>query len=169
MKIDQIAYYSHNDKQTEELKRMLGLENEPWIADTVTGNVSVYDSREKKVVEGVSTANLLFNYTRGIEIEILTYTSGPHWHMRKGLFILKLPFLSHIAAHMEEGEKAPHSEEHLVQTMDTTSHTNEKIRDSRRYHYEIYSTTPLEVAGPGRLPAVFTDFKYIWRKNLANS
>jgi hypothetical protein len=168
MKLDQIAYYAHNEDQVEDLQKMLGLEKEPWVEDNVFGEVDVYDSKHHSWIKTTSRAKLLFNYTHGIEIEILTYTAGPHWHMRKREFIDGTPFLSHLGFHMQEGEVSPNHEVNLVQRMRTLSHTNEKIKDTRRYNYEIYSTTPGKVLEdrktlPNLLPIVNTDLKYIWR------
>jgi hypothetical protein len=150
MKLDQIAYYAHNDQQVEELKRSMGLLDAEWIEDVATGDVQV------RTGSGVSKGHLRFNYDLGIELEILTYLDGPHWHQGKVPFRRGHTFLSHIGFHMDEGERPPEwvtTTGTLVQEMDTTEHTNDYVvSKSRTYHYEIYSVP----TGP--------DLKFIWRK-----
>lgn len=149
MKLDQIAYYAHDEEQVEQIKAHMGLQASDWVHDIATGKVWLPDQ------DGVATGHLRFNYDLGIELEILTYVSGPHWHMDKVDFFLRKPFVSHIGFHMEEGERPPQrvvTEGKIVQVMDTTSHTNEYVVSRQRtYHYEIYSMP----FGP--------DLKYIWR------
>lgn len=149
MKLDQIAYYAHTDEQVEEIKKSMGLLDAEWVEDIATGEVWLPDGA------GTSSGHLRFNYDLGIELEILTYLDGPHWHSSKLDFYLGNPFLSHVGFHMEEGERPPKrvvGEGKLVQMMDTTSHTNDYVVSRQRtYHYEIYSMP----FGP--------DLKYIWR------
>ena len=143
MKTDQIAYYAHDDEQILELKRKLNLEGRVWVADSVTGQLELFNQRGDKIYDGLSEAQLLFNYDNGIETDILTYTKGPHWHSHRYEFRVRMPFLSHIGIHMAPGEQshlagnAP-----LVQRMKTISHTNPYLLEQKRtYHYEIYDTT----------------------------
>ena len=150
MKLDQIAYYAHNEEQAAMIKRAFGLNGSDWVDDIATGLVEVRSMLDQ------SSGHLQFNYELGIELEILTYLDGPHWHEDKQDWKDGKPFISHIGFHMEEGEPVPKWVETfgtLVQVMDTKSHTNEYVRGKgRTYHYEIFSVP----FGP--------DMKFIWRK-----
>ena len=149
MKLDQLAYYAHNDEQVKAIKESMGLGGAEWVEDVAEGSVrTLTDS-------GTSKGHLRFNYDLGIELEILTYLDGPHWHEGKVPFRRGKPFLSHIGFHMDEGERPPEWVTQigtLVQEMDTTKHTNEYVVEKgRTYHYEIYAVP----TGP--------DLKFIWR------
>ncbi len=151
MHLDQLAYYAHNEAQVLEIKRMFGLENANWVEDIAEGNVYLQGSRKPKR----SRAHLRFNYDLGVELEILTYLDGAHWHLGKDWFLDRQPAVSHIGFHMNDGElPPPHVLQHgnLVQVMDTDRHTNDYVTSrGRTYHYKIYEMP----FGP--------DLKYIWR------
>ena len=155
MKLDQIAYYAHNEEQVATVKEALGLLDAPWIEDTAEGSVGTVHPADGSWVEGRSKGHLRFNYDLGIELEILTYLDGPHWHEGKHEFRAGNPFISHIGFHMDADEPVPDwvkATGKLVQLMDTDSHTNAYIvQKQRTYHYEIYSVP----FGP--------DLKFIWR------
>lgn len=149
MKIDQLAFYAHNEAQADAIKKEWGLADKEWIHDDVTGNVMVKRNNHSNE-QGESTAHLQFNYDLGIEFEILTFTSGPHWHEERHEFIEGLPFLSHIGVHMD-GEETAMTNGVLVQAMQTHTHTNPYLIEKKRtYHYAIYNTHG-------------TFVKYIWR------
>jgi len=156
MKLDQIAYYAHTDEQVQQLKEMLGLHGTSWIEDIAEGSVGTVHPLLGHWIEGRSQGHLRFNYDHEIELEILTYLDGPHWHAGKAAFKAGRPFLSHVGFHMDEGEEVPawiKESGTIVQVMDTDSHTNDYIVSKKRtYHYEIYSVP----FGP--------DMKFIWRK-----
>jgi len=155
MKLDQIAYYAHNEAQVASIKTAFGVEDAEWVEDIATGNVVATSCLTGQIESGISKGHLRFNYSLGIELEILTYLEGPHWHSGKIDFGRGVPFLSHLGFHMDEGERPPEnvlSTGLLVQTMDTTEHTNDYVNSrGRKYHYEIYKMP----SGP--------DLKYIWR------
>lgn len=154
MKLDQIAYYAHNEAQVKTIKESMGLQKGEWIEDVAEGSVGVLrwcGDWEK----GRSKGHLRFNYDIGIELEILTYLEGPHWHLDRPEFKDGQSFISHIGFHMDEGEEVPARVKKLgmlAQVMDTDTHTNDYIVEKgRTYHYEIYFMP----FGP--------DLKYIWR------
>lgn len=153
MKLDQIAYYAHDENQAQIIREMFGVQDGEWVEDIAKGDVVV--RLGEKEIEAQSAGHLRFNYETGIELEILTYLEGPHWHEEKPDFIAGNVFLSHIGFHMEDGERPPaHVLEKgvLVQEMNTHTHTNDYVNSrNRTYHYEIY-----------RMP-VGPDLKYIWR------
>ncbi len=155
MKMDQIAYYAHNDEQVAQIKEAMGLQCAEWIEDTAEGAVGKIDLADGSWVEGRSTGRLRFNYDLGIELEILTYLDGPHWHEDKPEFRAGRPFISHLGFHMEPGEEVPEwikETGKMAQLMETDLHTNDYIvQKQRTYHYEIYSVP----FGP--------DLKFIWR------
>lgn len=136
MKIDQIAYYCNSDEQADSLKQILGLKLSDWIKDTVYARSSVFSGPIEKNV-----AELQFNYDLGIELEIIRYIEGPSWHMYKPVY--KLPYISHVGAHLDDGEDFPAMlGARLVQETWTDHHTSEYLTTGagkgRKYHYRIY-------------------------------
>lgn len=141
MKCDQVAYYCVNEASELCVKRFLGLENAQWLQDKVTALSSV---------DGAPLARnvglLQFNYDLGIEIEILRYIEGDHWHKCNPEFLWASaddeanPFVSHIGYHVEEFPAAVGGL--LVQETWTESHTSEYLTTGagagRKYHYRIY-------------------------------
>lgn len=158
----QHAFYVHDDRQAEAAKQALGLEDAEWIEDEVTGQVWIGES----IMGSTSVARLRFCYSFPVEIELLTYLSGPHWHMQKLKYRRGEPFVSHIGFHMEgdyatnrpppsKGGRRPL----IAQRMETLSHTNPYLREKkRRYRYEIHSQKMSPFAR-----ALGVDLKYIWR------
>jgi hypothetical protein len=90
----------------------------------------------------------------GIELEILTYLDGPHWHMNKPAFITCEIFMSHIGFHMDEGEK-PLDTGITLQRMRTLSHTNAYLLSKKRTYEYLICESP--IGG--------VDTKFIWRKH----
>jgi hypothetical protein len=143
MKCDQVAYYCIDENAEAQVKRFLGLEKAEWIQDKVTAN---------SIVRGFSFMSqsvglLQFNYDLGIEIEILRYESGRHWHSSNPDYLYAsmvisapFPFISHIGYHVEEFPNALGAD--LVQETWTESHTSEYLTTGagkgRKYHYRIY-------------------------------
>jgi hypothetical protein len=145
MKIDQVAYYAATEIAADEIKADFGLTNAVWVKDIVTGVSKV--AIGATFTSGISQAELSFNYNLGVELEIIRYLSGPHWHQGNVTHAHK--FMSHVGCHLEDGEPfplMPHSR--LVQETQTTSHTSDYLTlpDSpgynRKYHYRIYEMGP---------------------------
>jgi len=148
LKFDQLAYYAHNEVQVAQLKQYLGLEDAEWIEDEVRGDVYLPEEPGKTLgdwgLHGWSRGHLRFCYAYGIELEILTYLSGPHWHQGDLAFRQGMPFLSHVGIHCDEGEEPWCPTERLVQQMTTRVHTNPYLVErGRTYNYLIYDTRPL--------------------------
>jgi hypothetical protein len=138
MKIDQIAYYCGTKEAEQVVKKMLGLESAEWIKDRVTANSTVWGHGPFENV-----ANLQFNYDLGIELEIIRYVEGTHWH---GASANKEdnPFISHVGIHLEDNEDFPPMIGcELAQETFTKSHTSEYLTTGagagRLYHYKIFS------------------------------
>ena len=142
MRVDQIAYFAHSEAQATELKKQLGLAHSEWIEDIVEGDVYL----PQQGTEGISRGHLRFCYDYSIEVEILTYLGGPHWHQGNPDFLRGSPFLSHVGVHCEQGE-APFvmaGNMPLVQQMQTFKHSNPYLIERQRtYNYLIYDTRPL--------------------------
>ena len=137
--LDQIAFYAPDVYAQEAIKVMLGLDQAEWTEDIVTGEVKVFNEPS-----AVSKAKLLFNYDHGIELEILTYLDGPHWHMPSPARPNPMPrnsFMSHIGFHVND-EPLPDLRWPIAQSMITTHHTNPAIA-GRAYQYVIYDTKKL--------------------------
>lgn len=161
MKLDKIAFYAHTPEQILEVKKTFGLDKVFWITDRVTENVRYSASG----LLGLAVVDLNINFDLGIEVEILTYVSGPHWHYNKERHRNKQVFLSHIGCHMEPGEMAPTAAP-MIQEMLSIAHTNKfQVETGRRYRSEIYGNHDLFDIGMNSLgvPTLGADFKYIWR------
>jgi len=150
MKIDQVAFYAATQAQSDAIKAMLGLTQEEWVTDTVTARSIVNG------VDGQNVGELQFNYSLGIEVEILRYIEGLSWHNSNPLAgnaftrgILKAPFISHVGIHLDDGEPFPEMIGcRLVQETFTISHTGQYLTDprspgyGRKYHYRIFELSP---------------------------
>jgi len=140
VKIDQIAYYCSNMESEYLVKELLGLTNKIWIYDTVTARSSVWG----KDGFGENVALLQFNYDLGIELEIIRYIKGDHWHRR---FLHDYPFISHVGIHLDDHEEFPAMEgAKLAQETFTLKHTSEYLTTGpgrgRKYHYKIFEIAP---------------------------
>ena len=143
MKIDQIAYYCATSHEADEVKSDLHIKNDAWIKDTVTAKSRVY--KNNKVINCVNIAELQFNYQLGIELEIIRYISGEHWHPEP----LFRKFISHIGVHLDDDEPFPVLRfSRIVQETQTISHTSQYLTDpkspgyKRLYHYRIHEMAP---------------------------
>jgi hypothetical protein len=143
MKMDQVAFYCVGENAIGELKADLQLEKAEWIADIVTAHSKVVS--DLGVQSGENVAELQFCYALGIELEIIRYLSGPHWHP----VMLSKKFISHVGVHLDDGEPFPlmhHSR--LVQETRTLKHTSKYLTDpaspgcNRHYHYRIHEIGP---------------------------
>lgn len=163
MKLDQIAFYCETEKAERDCKAALGLLDAVWIEDTVTG-LSKIAGFGGEIVQTTNVGVLKFNYSLGIEVELLRYSSGTHWHRNNPLWLNKKPddwIQSHIGFHIQDGGDFPIVNEKfkLVQETETISHTNEFLTDpnsrgfGRKYKYRIYEV------------GVGLYFKYIMRVN----
>lgn len=148
MKMDQVAYYATTPELAGQIKAQFGLQNAEWIKDTVTARSIVNG------IEGENVAELQFNYSLGIELEILRYISGDNWHIYNpnagnGIKTYRhwnsRPFLSHVGIHLELEEDFPAMEHcRLVQETFTLQHTSKYLTDpaspgcGRKYHYRIF-------------------------------
>lgn len=156
MKMDQIAFYARTDVQEYAIKEHFGLTKAEWVKDTVTARSILpdpYVGHPDNVNETVNVANLLFNYDLGIELEILRYVEGSHFHdYNHALGYDKVdPFISHIGIHLADEENFPEVDDcffNLRQETFTISHTAPYLTDpnspgfGRKYHYRIYEMAP---------------------------
>lgn len=164
MKLDQIAFYCETEEAERKCKASLGLLDASWAEDVVTGKSRVMHP-DGSVVSGLNVGLLKFNYDLGIEVEILRYISGIHWHRNNPVWLAKKEddwMQSHIGFHIADGADFPpmNKEFNLVQETETVSHTNPFLTDpnsrgfGRKYKYKIFSTPT---------PGLY--FKYIARVN----
>jgi hypothetical protein len=146
-KIEQVALYPVNPLAARLLLSNLGLSH--WIHDTVVAAGEVFGEA------GENTAHLSFNYQSGngsdkeagkpLELEVLHYADGPNWvdHQLEGA---TESTVSHLGMHVTEDQLQEFDavfRKHnisIAQRVHTQSHTNEAIKDSRRYKYVIYNT-----------------------------
>lgn len=137
MLLNQVAFYAETIEESDRIKDLFGLRNETWIKDTVTARSSVYGSGWE-----TNVAELEFNYSMQIELEILRYIKGPSWHdVDRNLN--RNSFISHIGIHLEDGEDFPPMPGcMLVQETITDNHTSEYlVKNGRTYHYKIFKLT----------------------------
>lgn len=129
-KIDQLAFISHSERDTQAIKQQLGLQSAEWIEDICVA------SGEVRGVPGVNKARLLFNYDMGIEVEILQYLEGPNYASQLGS-----GRVCHYGIHAAPGKVPPVFDAPIIQQVKTRSHTNEFLLSTgRRYRYTIYDT-----------------------------
>lgn len=151
MKLDQIAIYATTNEDADRIKAQFSLTYDEWIQDTVTAFSIVEDK------EGENVAELQFNYSLGIELEIIRYVKGANWHQHNPLVVSKInrgiwtipPFISHVGIHLEDDEKIPEMKHcRLVQETFTLNHTSEYLTKpgspgfGRKYHYRIFELSP---------------------------
>ena len=140
IKIDQIAIATKDATKLKELFKLFGLSD--WKEDNVLAKGTV------RGVDGENKALLNFNYSMGIEFEILEYQEGLCWHdeLRQTIFG-KDNFISHLGAHTDEETlqeaiqfMASQGIE-IAQEVYTISHTNEYlVNNKRKYHYVIFNS-----------------------------
>ena len=147
MKLDQTAFYCTTPAAAQQLKENLGLDKAEWITDRVVGKSQVIIN-PRLVRHGNNVAELQFCYVLGIELEIIRYIEGPHWHQRYQMGALEC-FRSHDGVHLEDHEPfplLPHAQ--LVQETFTLSHTSDYLTNpqslgyGRKYHYRIFELSP---------------------------
>lgn len=143
-KLDQLAFYITSPEQARMVQAIFGLPETGWQEDIVTTRSVVYGK------ETENTARLLFNYSLGIEFELLQYLEGGHWHdtlankghMDEDKWFAQGWWMSHFGFHLND-EPMPNLPFPLVQESWTTSHTNPLLVEQRRfYHYRIYDIRP---------------------------
>lgn len=138
MKMDQIAFYAVDQEHENKIKAALGLAEKEWKEDIVeaTGQIRGENKLSNK-------AHLQFNYDLGMEVEIIRYLEGEHWHMDNPLFIRRDLFISHVGIHLEKDEDFPKVDLKLVQEVWTKKHTSPYLNEiGRTYHYRIYEVNP---------------------------
>lgn len=139
--IEQVAIYPRDPEAAKALLSAMGLDD--WVVDHVSASGLVYGTK------GENEADLSFNYQglgRGKELEVLHYTTGPHW--MKKWFRPKYR-ASHLGMHVTEQEledwRVIFREQGIpvAQEVRTSSHTNPFIAGKRKYHYVIFDTYPI--------------------------
>lgn len=138
-KLDQIAYISHSELDTQEIKIALGLQDASWVEDEVVATGRVGDRQSV-----TNKARLLFNYDRGIEIEILQYLEGHNYAEGIGA-----GEIGHVGYHWDgDGSPLDFAEQGgvIVQEVWTKSHTNAYLlKQGRKYHYTIWAVPGIPV------------------------
>lgn len=140
LKIDQLAFLARSDKEEEQIKRLLRLQEADWVEDHVIAEGYVRGFGEK----AINRAKLLFNYDLGVEVEILRYLEGANYpdvgNVPGGQLV-------HVGMHVEKGKQLPDEltfVADVIQKVETQNHTNEfLVKTGRKYRYTIYDTRPL--------------------------
>lgn len=155
--IQQIALNAPSSDAAIELLKDLGLTE--WTTDHVVASGAVGN------IAGRNEADLNFNYQAGngtdaqaakpLELEVLKYTSGNNWLQKRptnvshlGMHVTNDQLLQYRAYFNNKGIS-------VAQEVMTQSHTNEAIKDERRYNYVIFDT--YDILG--------VDLKFIVRLN----
>lgn len=155
--IEQIAIAPTNPKKAMELLKAMGAVD--WLSDIVVG---VGGNDLVSPQEYTNVAELNFNYQLGsdsfIEFEILDYKAGLNWVDQNEI----RDSVCHLGMHCDASELAKWRKFFaergitIAQQVNTVSHTNEALRDSRRYNYVIFNTKAI----------LGVDLKFIVRKNI---
>lgn len=165
-KIEQIALAIPDAKRAQEFLEKIGLTE--WFHDHVVavGNVfEIYDTQNE--------ADLRFNYQAGngsdegagkpLELEILDYTDGINWIDENiNEAFASEQQVSHLGMHVTSEELDgwieffDHEGIDIAQEVETQSHTNPAIKDTRRYKYMIFDTRNI----------IGVDLKFIVRRDI---
>lgn len=150
IKIEQIAFASPNPQNTKKLlSSLMGMGD--WTEDQVTTKGFLLDEDGKDMAIE-NTANLSFNYSGGIEFEVLQYIDGPNWLEERCKPIPNAPWpvLSHIGMHCTDKELEhwmvvmSAANVQILQDVTTISHTNPFLLETgRQYRYVIFGTEEL--------------------------
>lgn len=158
MKIEQLAIACKNpEKVIGALSTVFGAGQ--WSEDTVVARGKVHGFPTE------NQASLNFNYQIGpFEFELLNYEHGNNWHTyvcnEEGNKAEN--FLSHLGVHIDDPADFEHTYKvlqeqfNIAQEVVTQSHTNEAIKDLRRYRYVIFDSRKI----------LGFDLKIIQRLNL---
>lgn len=171
--IQQIALSIPDAQRAQDFLAKIGLTE--WFHDHVVARGYVFkdDPYKGSNHEQVNEADLRFNYQAGngadegaskpLELEILDYRSGDNWisentcqddaHDNQ---------VSHLGMHVSAEELVQWRDffaaegVQVAQEVNTESHTNPVIKDSRRYNYVIFDTRGI----------IGVDLKFIVRKDI---
>lgn len=140
-KLDQLAYASRSDADTNQIKEALGLNKSDWIFDKMVGETELYDLQTGKVIKTFeTTAKLEFNYDNGIETEILQFTNGANNYVE--MLRVQTGDICHVGYHLgddEDFDVVPDTHKLLFKTV-TSSHTSPFLKKTgRKYEYRIYA------------------------------
>lgn len=161
-KIEQVALSVDPSRRKQAVALLVELGMKDWVSDTVVARGTVGDLKE----EVTNVGELSFNYdaaTEGkLELELLHYSAGDNFVDRAKREHDTKAITTHLGMHVTashlgtvEGIMKRHGIG-LSQQVETVSHTNKHIRDSRRYKYAIFATRSL----------IGVDLKFIVRKEL---
>lgn len=134
VKIDQLAFCAWTDEDEAQIKHQLHLEREDWITDTVHAKGEVFGQ------PGENWAKLQFNYSLGMEVEILRYLDGPNYCRELDL---QGGQQCHIGSHYVGQDGVPRLDAPVIQQVVTQSHTNPfLVENNKHYRYTIYNLLP---------------------------
>ncbi|QBQ72377.1 glyoxalase/bleomycin resistance protein/dihydroxybiphenyl dioxygenase-like superfamily protein [Serratia phage MTx] len=171
--IQQIALSIPDAQRAQDFLAKIGLTE--WFHDHVVARGFVFkdDPYKGSHHEEVNEADLRFNYQAGtgadegaskpLELEILDYRRGDNWISENvGQDDAHNNQVSHLGMHVSAEElvqwRAFFAAEDIqvAQEVNTESHTNPAIKDSRRYNYVIFDTRGI----------IGVDLKFIVRKDI---
>lgn len=172
-KIEQIALSIPNAQRAQDFLAKIGLTE--WFHDHVVAKGHVFQEHPYKGShdEETNEADLRFNYQAGngsddgagkpLELEILSYTKGENW-IEENVSELDAHEnqVSHLGMHVTAEELEGwrdffYAEDiSVAQEVNTESHTNPAIKDTRRYKYVIFDTRDI----------IGVDLKFIVRKDI---
>lgn len=171
-KIEQIALSIPDAARAQAFLEKIGLTE--WFHDHVVATGEVFPGTVAGAGRTVSNeADLRFNYQAGngsdegagkpLELEILDYTKGTNWiDVNIDNEWANQDQVSHLGMHvtakeLDEWYKFFADEGiRIAQVVNTDSHTNPVIKDSRRYTYAIFDTRGI----------IGVDLKFIVRRDI---
>lgn len=165
-KLEQVAVSVDHKRREEAFRLLADLGMNEWSHDLVVATGSVGDDPDR-----TNVGQLAFNYQAGeiaakaTELEVLHYQAGDNFVDRAKDESNSDAIVTHFGMHVTSvqlGQVRQIMQRHSIRTsqeVDTVSHTNPVIRDSRRYKYVIFATRSL----------LGVDLKFIVRKELPAS
>lgn len=153
--IEQLAIAPKDPARAMELLHDLGACE--WAHDHVVALGQVFE------IPTTNAADLAYNYElnrqdgKPLEFEVLNYRHGLNW------IATNAPTVSHLGMHCTAAELVEWRAFFeargifVAQEVETQSHTNPVIKDTRRYQYVIFSTRHI----------LGVDLKFIVRKQVA--
>lgn len=148
--IEQLAICPPIGERDNAIKLLTAMGLTQWAHDLVVATGYVNDGRAE-YSDATNVARLAFNYqgqdgehgeppSKPLEFEVLAYQAGDNWMQRTAASA------SHLGMHVTNSELDDWHRFflargiHVVQEVDTQSHTNPVIAGKRSYKYAIYGT-----------------------------
>jgi hypothetical protein len=136
MMINQVSLYAWSEVHAQGIKKTLGLTDAGWIKDEVTAHNWLASDRGWHE----SQASVHVTGHLGIQLEIVRYTSGGHWHKDNPNYHNAFTFLSHFGVLLDKGEDWPPHSSGMRLVQETKVIKRKAFTDIE--HFRIYEISP---------------------------